>query len=262
MEAYQRVLNSRAKGRLTAQDYIDNFIIDFTELHGDKRFGDDKAIVAGIGKLKNMPITIIAQAKGRNAKERGMRNSGSPHPEGYRKALRLMKQAEKFKRPILCIVDTSGAYPGIEAEKRGQGQAIAENLYEMMTLKTPIISLFVGEGGSGGALALAIADRVFMLENAFYSVISPEGCASILWKNAKKKKEAAEALKLTADDLYKLGVADKVISEANFDEHGRFRNIHAMLEDLLYTEFTKLKDLTQAELLEARYEKFRKIGRI
>ena len=232
------------------------------ELHGDRRFGDDKAIVAGIGKLKNMPITVIAQAKGRSAKERGMRNSGSPHPEGYRKALRLMKQAEKFKRPILCIVDTSGAYPGIEAEKRGQGQAIAENLYEMMTLKTPIISLFVGEGGSGGALALAVADKVFMLENAFYSVISPEGCASILWKNAKKKKEAAEALKLTAEDLYELGVIDKVISESDFDENERFRNIYAMLEDLLYGEFTKLKAINEAELLEERYEKFRAIGRL
>lgn len=188
-----------------------------------------------------------------------MRNSGSPHPEGYRKALRLMKQAEKFKRPILCLVDTSGAYPGIEAEKRGQGQAIAENLYEMSALKTPIITLFIGEGGSGGALALAVADKVIMMENAYYSVISPEGCASILWKNPKKKKEAAQSLKLTADDMYKFKVAEYVIREA---ANGEPRLLFRKLEDIIYDEFKKLAILTEEELLAGRYEKFRKIGRI
>lgn len=250
---------SRAKGRLTGQDYIDGFIIDFMEFHGDRRFGDDNAIIGGIGKIKNMPVTVIAQAKGRSAKERGMRNSGSPHPEGYRKALRLMKQAEKFKRPILCLVDTSGAYPGIEAEKRGQGQAIAENLYEMSALKTPIITLFIGEGGSGGALALAVADKVIMMENAYYSVISPEGCASILWKNPKKKKEAAQSLKLTADDMYKFKVAEYVIREA---ANGEPRLLFRKLEDIIYDEFKKLAILTEEKLLAGRYEKFRKIGRI
>lgn len=259
MDAYERVAASRAKGRATAQDYIDNLIIDFEELHGDRRYGDDKAIVAGVGKLRNMPVTVIGQAKGRSARERGMRNSGSPHPEGYRKALRLMKQAEKFKRPVLCFVDTSGAYPGIEAEKRGQGLAIAENLYEMMTLKTPVISVFIGEGGSGGALALAVADKVIMLENAFYSVISPEGCASILWKNAKKKKEAAEALKLTAKDLHELDVAEYVVKERDTDRG--FRNVYSQLENLFYEEFSKLRQMSDDELLAARYEKFRKIGR-
>lgn len=259
MKAYERVMASRAKGRLTGQDYIDGFIIDFMEFHGDRRFGDDNAIIGGIGKIKNMPVTVISQAKGRSAKERGMRNSGSPHPEGYRKALRLMKQAEKFKRPILCLVDTSGAYPGIEAEKRGQGQAIAENLYEMSALKTPIITLFIGEGGSGGALALAVADKVIMMENAYYSVISPEGCASILWKNPKKKKEAAQSLKLTADDMYKFKVAEYVIREA---ANGEPRLLFRKLEDIIYDEFKKLAILTEEKLLAGRYEKFRKIGRI
>ena len=258
MKAYERVMASRAKGRLTAQDYIDGLIIDFMEFHGDRRYGDDKAIIGGIGKIKNMPITVITQAKGRYAKERGLRNSGSPHPEGYRKALRLMKQAEKFRRPILCLVDTSGAYPGIEAEKRGQGQAIAENLYEMSTLKTPVVTLFIGEGGSGGALALAVADKVIMMENAFYSVISPEGCASILWKNPKKKKEAAESLKLTADDMYKFEIAEHIIKEP---ADGNNRLLFRKLEDIIYDEFEKLSSMTDEKLLKNRYEKFRKIGR-
>lgn len=259
MNAYERVTEARAKGRPSAEEYIDKLIIDFCEFHGDRRYGDDRAIIGGIGKIKNLPITVIAQAKGRTAKERGLRNSGSPHPEGYRKALRLMKQAEKFGRPVLCIVDTSGAYPGIEAEKRGQGQAIAENLMEMMALKTPIITLFIGEGGSGGALALAVADKVIMLENAFYSVISPEGCASILWKNAKKKKEAAEALKLTAKDLHNLSVIEYVVDEYNADED--FKEIYGKLEDIIYSEFNQLKHLSERKLLDTRYEKFRKIGR-
>lgn len=258
--AYQRVEAARAKGRPTGRDYIENLISDFTEFHGDRRFGDDKAIVAGIGRLKNMPVTVIAMDKGRTTKEKVANNFGSPHPEGYRKALRQMKLAEKFHRPVLCIVDTSGAYPGIGAEERGQGQAIAENLMEMMTLKTPIISLFIGEGGSGGALALAVADRIYMMENAVYSVISPEGCASILWKDAKRMKEAAECLKLTAQDLKELGVADRVISEPEEFKAGsrQAKRVYYTLEDLLYEEFQWAKQRPVEQLLEERYQRFRK----
>ena len=258
-DAYERVKAARAKERPTGQDYIEHLISDFTELHGDRRYADDPAVITGIGKLKNMPVTVIAMEKGKTTKEKIKRNFGSMHPEGYRKALRHMKMAEKFKRPVFCIVDTSGAYCGIEAEERGQGQAIAENLMEMMTLKTPIISLFIGEGGSGGALGLAVADQVWMLENSFYSVISPEGCASILWKDAAKKKEAAESLKLTAADLYELGVADRVISEPDLPRD--FKKVYYLLEDLLYDAFRKSQNLPMEELLEKRYEKFRKVGR-
>ncbi|MBQ2867374.1 MAG: acetyl-CoA carboxylase carboxyltransferase subunit alpha [Firmicutes bacterium] len=258
--AYQRVEAARSKGRPTGRNYIDNLISNFTEFHGDRRFGDDKAIIAGIGKLKNLPITVIAMDKGQTTKEKVAKNFGSPHPEGYRKALRQMKLAEKFGRPILCIVDTSGAYPGIGAEERGQGLAIAENLMEMMSLKTPIISLFIGEGGSGGALALAVADRVFMMENAVYSVISPEGCASILWKDAKHMKEAAECLKLTAQDLKVLGVAEKVIPEPEEFKVGsrNEKRVYYLLEDLLYEEFMWAKKRPMEQLLEERYQRFRK----
>lgn len=259
-EAYKRVAMARAKGRPTGKDFIDNLIIDFTELHGDRRYGDDPAVITGIGKLKNMPVTVIAMEKGHTTKEKIRRNFGSMHPEGYRKALRQMKQAEKFGRPVLCIVDTSGAYCGIQAEERGQGQAIAENLMEMMTLKTPILSLFIGEGGSGGALGLAVADQVWMLENAFYSVISPEGCASILWKDASRMKEAAESLKLTAADLKELGVAEKVIREPELEKD--FRRVYYLLEDLIYDAFKKSKSLSEEELLEKRWKKFRDIGSI
>lgn len=258
MEAYKRVMAARAKGRATTQDYIDNLISDFMEFHGDRRYADDAAIIGGIGKLKNMPITVIGIEKGHTTKEKVKRNFGSAHPEGYRKALRLMKQAEKFNRPILCLIDTAGAYCGIEAEERGQALAIAENLMEMMTLKTPILSLFIGEGGSGGAIGLAVADQVWMLENAVYSVISPEGCASILWKDASKMKEAAQCLKLTAKELYELGVVEKVIKEK---EQGReFKKVYYLLEDLLFDAFEKALKLPKEELLESRYQRFRKIG--
>ncbi len=192
--AFDIVQKARSNSRQTGLDYINSILDDFTEFHGDRRYSDDASIVGGIGTLDGLPVTAIAIEKGHTAKERAMRNFGSPHPEGYRKALRLMKQAEKFHRPIICLVDTSGAYCGIGAEERGQGQAIAENLMEMMALKTPVVSIVIGEGGSGGALALAVADRVWMLESAIYSVISPEGCASILWKNAKLAAEAASCL--------------------------------------------------------------------
>ena len=206
MSAYDKVLLARAKGRATGLSYIDHIFEDFVELHGDRRFADDPAIVGGIATLGGKPVTVIAMEKGSDMKDKVRRNFGAPNPEGYRKALRLMKQAEKFRRPVVCFVDTSGAYCGLGAEERGQGQAIAENLVEMAGLKTPIVSILVGEGGSGGALALAVADQVWILENAVYSVISPEGCASILWKDAKKVKDAAECLRLTAQDMEELGV--------------------------------------------------------
>lgn len=266
MTAYERVAAARAKGRPTATEYINGILGSFTELHGDRRYGDDGAVIAGIGLLGDMPVTVIGLEKGNDIKDRIARNFGSAHPEGYRKALRQMKLAEKFKRPVICFVDTSGAYCGIEAESRGQGQAIAENLYEMMTLKAPIISVFIGEGGSGGALALAVADEVWMLENAVYSVISPEGCASILWKDPKRVKEAAECLKMTATDLVSLGAADKIIEESA-DFALTLARIAGMLAEKLHPlDFARLTDKERekktAEMLQKRYERFRKIGEI
>lgn len=252
--AYERVKIARDNKRPTGLDYIRHICSDFYELHGDRRFGDDPAVVGGIGYLRNIPITVIAIEKGHNAKERASRNFGAPNPEGYRKALRLMKQAEKFQRPVICFVDTSGAYCGIGAEERGQGQAIAENLMEMMTLRVPIISVFVGEGGSGGALALAVADRVWMLKNSVYSVISPEGCASILWKDAAKADIAAASLKLTADDAKRFGIIEKIISENDIGEISFFEQI----EKLLFDEIQFL--LKESNLTEKRYVRFRSIG--
>jgi len=252
MTAHKIVCKARASDRATTMDYTESIFSDFIEMHGDRRFGDDKSIVAGIGFLGNLPVTVVGVEKGRSIKERGIRNSGSPNPEGYRKALRQMKQAEKFKRPIVCFVDTPGAYCGIGAEERGQGQAIAENLATMMTLKVPIISIIIGEGGSGGALALAVADEVWMLENAIYSVISPEGCASILWKNVDLAMEASEYLKLTADHLHQLQVIDRVIPE----------NIQtfAFIKQQLELVIPKLLFLSPETLTASRYERFRKMG--
>ena len=213
MSAYEKVLLARAKDRPTGLSYIENIFEDFIELHGDRRFADDPAIVGGVATLNGEPVTVIAMEKGKDMRERVKRNFGSPNPEGYRKALRLMEQAEKFRRPVVCFVDTSGAFCGMGAEERGQGQAIAENLVTMAGLKTPIVSVLIGEGGSGGALALAVSDRVWILENAVYSVISPEGCASILWKDSKKVKDAADCLRLTAQDMMELGVVEQVIPE-------------------------------------------------
>ena len=227
---------------------------EFFELHGDRRFGDDAAIVGGVAYLGRQPVTVIAIEKGHTIKERNARLSGAPHPEGYRKALRLMQQAEKFQRPIICFVDTSGAYCGIGAEARGQGQAIAENLVEMMGFSVPIISIFIGEGGSGGALALGVANRVWMLEHSVYSVISPEGCASILWKDAKKADEAADNLKLTAQDAYRFGFIEKIISEKDLGSRIFYKDLQKMLID-------ELKILAQEDdLSESRYRRFRALG--
>lgn len=257
MGAYDKVQAARAKGRPTSMDYINNIFTDFVEFHGDRRFADDGAIVGGIGRLCGIPVTIIAQEKGKTTKDKVARNFGSPNPEGYRKALRLMKQAEKFKRPVICFVDTSGAYCGLGAEERGQAQAIAENLTEMMTLKTPIISVLVGEGGSGGALALAVSDEVWMLENAIYSVISPEGCASILWRDAKMVKEASECLRITAEDLFELGVIERIIPEGGKD----FSNTYMNLKTWLKKAIDDRSELSPELLTRKRYERFRKFGK-
>ena len=243
-----------AAGRPTGLDYIENLFEDFFELHGDRRYGDDRAVVAGIASLYEMPVTVIALEKGHTTKEKVARNFGSAHPEGYRKALRQMKLAEKFHRPVVCFVDTAGAYCGIEAEERGQGQAIAENLMEMMWLNTPVISVLIGEGGSGGALALAVANEVWMLENAVYSVISPEGCASILWKDTSKVQEAAESLRLTAQDLYKLGVVERVIPEEDTQE------MYAGLKRSLYDTLRAYCGGDKDSLAQRRYARFRSIG--
>lgn len=255
MEAYEKVQAARAKGRPTAIEYINNIITDFQELHGDRRYGDDGAIIGGIGRLCGESVTVIAQEKGVGTKDKIARNFGSPNPEGYRKALRLMKQAEKFHRPVICFVDTSGAYCGLGAEERGQGEAIAENLMEMMTLKTPVISVLVGEGGSGGALALAVSDEVWMMENSIYSVISPEGCASILWRDAKKVKEASECLKITAEDLYEMGVIERIIPESDKDD---FSAAFMQLQTWLKKAVDDKKNVPVDELVEKRYQRFRK----
>lgn len=251
---YQRIKLARSNKRPTGLDYIKNIFSDFIELHGDRRFGDDKAVVGGIARLGGNPVTVIAIEKGHAAKDRSYRNFGAPNPEGYRKALRLMKQAEKFGRPVICFVDTSGAYCGIGAEERGQGQAIAENLMEMSTLCVPVISILVGEGGSGGALALAVADRVWMLQNALYSVISPEGCASILWKDSSKAETAAAYLKMTAEDAKALGIIEKILSERDIGKKEFYDRIRALLTD-------QLAELSQdPDLVGKRYDRFRRIG--
>lgn len=255
-KAYDDVLAARAKDRPTGLDFIDALFPDFLELHGDRRFADDPSVVGGLALLGGKPVTVIATQRGRDTKERIRRNFGSPHPEGYRKALRLMKQAEKFRRPVLCLVDTAGAFCGIGAEERGQGQAIAENLLTMMALRTPILSVVIGEGGSGGALGLSAADEVWMLERAVYSVISPEGCANILWKDASRAAEAAENLRLTARDALELGVAERIVPEFDGDTGRLFDALRADLEGWC----ARSSALSPDALTQARYQRFRRIG--
>ena len=251
---FETVKLARGNNRPTGLDYIKNIFRGFIEFHGDRRFGDDPAIVGGIAWLNGAPVTVIAIEKGHTAKERSHRNFGAPNPEGYRKALRLMKQAEKFGRPVICFIDTSGACCGIGAEERGQGQAIAENLMEMSTLCVPVISILIGEGGSGGALALAVANQVWMLQNAVYSVISPEGCASILWKDAAKAADAAACLKLTAGDAKSLGIIDRILSENEIGTKLFYDRIRMLLSE-------ELRELTQdPDLVGKRYDRFRQIG--
>ena len=255
MSAYEKVKTARGSRRPTGADYIRNLFTNFIELRGDRRFGDDPAVVGGVGFLQKSPVTVIAIEKGHTAKERAYRNFGAPSPEGYRKALRLMKQAEKFGRPVICFVETSGAFCGSEAEERGQGQAIAENLMEMSTLCVPVISIVIGEGGSGGALALCVSDRVWMLENSIYSVISPEGCASILWKDSSHAPEAAENLHLTAEDAKMLGIIEEIIPENEIGTEAFYAGLKIKLAE-------ELRVLSaDPELVQTRYERFRGIGR-
>ena len=254
--AYERVRIARGAKRPTGMDYLQNVFHGFFELHGDRRYADDPAIVGGLAYLGATPVTVIAIEKGHTAKERIQRGFGAPQPEGYRKALRLMRQAEKFHRPVVCFVDTSGAGCNVGAEERGQGEAIAECLTTMSALQTPVLSILIGEGGSGGALALAAGDRVWMLENAVYSVISPEGCATILWKDAAKAEQAAEELKLTADDALALGVVESVILEAGLGEP----EFYDALAQRLMREIDALTEMPIQEVLSARYARFRRFG--
>lgn len=260
ISSWDKVQIARMVNRPTALEYIELIFDNFIEFHGDRYYKDDAAIVGGIALFDEIPVTVIAQQKGRNLNENVKRNFGMPNPDGYRKALRLMKQAEKFKRPIITFVDTPGAFCGIDSEERGQGEAIAKNLFEMSHLKTPIISVIIGEGGSGGALALAVADRVLMLEYAIYSILSPEGFASILWKDSSKAKEAAEVMKITASDLKSLGVIDKVINEPIGGAHKDKNKMANSIKEVLKEELNKLKDKDIKALINERYMKFRKIG--
>lgn len=258
-DAWERVTISRKNDRPVGQDYIRILFSDFLEFHGDRCYGDDTAIIGGIARFAGIPVTVIAQAKGKSTKENVAHHFGMPSPEGYRKALRLMKQAEKFKRPILLFVDTPGAFCGIEAEERGQGEAIARNLFEMSSMKVPILSVVIGEGGSGGALALAVADEVWMLENAIYSVLSPEGFASILWKDSKRASEAAAVMKLTAADLKKLGVIEAVIAEPEVYTEETMQSVVFVLQKKI-TEFLDTHcNFSPEELAAQRYERFRKM---
>ena len=264
-QAYDIVLGTRGKNRPVASDYITHLIEGFHEMHGDRRFGDDPSVIAGVGRIGGRPVTVIGVEKGTDTADKIRRNFGSAHPEGYRKALRQMKQAEKFRRPILCLVDTAGAFCGLDAEARGQGQAIAENLAEMMTLRTPILTMIIGEGGSGGAIGLSVANDVWMSEGAYYSVISPESCANILWKDASRAAEVAEALKLTASDLLELGVIERILPEP-CERTALQEEIPAAcmvtLREEIVAQLDALCALDDETLLSARYEKFRKIGRV
>lgn len=251
--AYEKVQLARGKGRPSGLSFIQNIFPDFIELHGDRRFADDPAVIGGIATLGGRAVTVIAIEKGADTKDKVYRNFGSPNPEGYRKALRLMKQAEKFHRPVITFVNTAGAFCGMEAEEGGQGEAIARNLYEMSGLKVPVITFMIGEGGSGGALALAAADRVYMLENAVYSILSPEGFASIIYKDAKKAPQASEIMKLTAQELFTAGLVDGVIAEGDRS----FSDIARMLEK----ELGILGRMKSKELVNSRYDKFRNIDR-
>ena len=257
---WQRAQIARHQQRPYTLDYVNYLFTDFLELHGDRGFADDKAIVAGLAKYHGRPVAVVGHQKGRDTKQRLARNFGQPKPEGYRKALRVMQLAAKFGRPILSFVDTPGAYPGIDAEERGQGEAIARNLREMVRLPVPIIVTVTGEGGSGGALAIAVGDKVNILENSFYSVISPEGCASIIWRDATKAETAAAAMKITAKDLKDLGIVDEIIPEPDGGAHSDHEGAARLLDDVLDRQLVALTNQPTRELLAARYEKFRKMG--
>ena len=254
MKIAKIVRKAREQSRLTALDFAVGIFDDFIELHGDRSFRDDGAVIGGIGWLGRQAVTVVGIQKGKSLQDNLNRNFGQPHPEGYRKALRLMKQAEKFGRPIVTFINTAGAYPGVGAEERGQGEAIARNLMEMSDLKVPIIAIIIGEGGSGGALALAVADRVWMLENSIYAVLSPEGFASILWKDGSRAMEAAELMKITSHELLEMEVVDKVISESGISS----KELLARVKNELELEVERLKSMPLEKLLEERYQRFRK----
>ena len=301
LTAWERVEIARNPKRKTALDYINEIFDEFIELHGDRCYGDDKAMVCGLGRIENQNYTIIAEQKGRNTKENIERNFGMPNPESYRKAIRMMKQAEKFNRPVITFIDTKGAYPGVEAEQRGQGEAIAKSMFEMAKLTVPVIAIVIGEGSSGGALAIGVANKVIMLENAIYSILSPEGYSSILWKDSSRFKEAADRMKLTANDLYDMGIIETVIKESieNYTieknqninktmdiemkpnmqveeirktlkenkindnekiEKELFKNITGKIKQEIQTTVQELKSKTNDEIVEERYQKFRKIS--
>lgn len=260
ISALDRVNIARKAERPKSLDYINKIFTNFIELHGDRYFGDDKSIIGGIAELDEIPVTVIGEQKGKNAKENIERNFGMPNPEGYRKALRLMKQAEKFNRPIITFIDTPGAYPGIGAEERGQGEAIASSMLEMASLTVPTISIIIGEGSSGGALALGLGNKVLMLENAIYSILSPEGYASILWKDASRAKEAAEKMKLTAKDLKEMNVIDEIIKEPEIEENEGFEVVSQNLKDEILKAIKKYAKMKPEDIKEERYQKFRNMG--
>lgn len=260
LKPWQRVQIARHPERPTTLDYIEEIFTDFIEFHGDRLYGEDEAVVTGIARFHGLPVTVIGQQRGKNTKDNIRRNFGMPHPEGYRKALRHMKQADKFNRPIITFIDTKGAYPGKAAEERGQSEAIARNLVEMAGLKVPIICIVIGEGGSGGALALGVGDHIHMLENSTYSVISPEGAAALLWKDSSQAEKAAESLKITAPDLKELGVIDEIIEEPLGGAHRNPGVQAANMEKVIQQSLEDLKGLTGEELIEQRWEKFKKIG--
>ena len=266
LTAWERVEIARNPKRKTALDYISEIFDEFIELHGDRCYGDDKAMVCGLGRIENQNYTIIAEQKGRNTKENIERNFGMPNPESYRKAIRIMKQAEKFNRPVITFIDTKGAYPGVEAEQRGQGEAIAKSMFEMAKLTVPVIAIVIGEGSSGGALAIGVANKVIMLENAIYSILSPEGYSSILWKDSSRFKEAADRMKLTANDLYDMGIIETIIKEPDIKDGKKtsqsvdFEMIASEIKKEIQTTVREFKNKTKDEIVEERYQKFRKIS--
>ena len=257
---WQKVEIARNPKRKTSIEYIEQIFDEFIELHGDRNFKDDQAIICGLARIGNQNYTIIAEQKGRSTKENVLRNFGMPNPERYRKAIRFMKQAEKFNRPVITFIDTKGAYPGVGAEERGQGEAIAKSMFEMAKLKVPVISIVIGEGSSGGALAIGVSNKIYMLENAIYSILSPEGYSSILWKDSNRYEEAAEKMKLTAKDLYEMKVIDTIIPEPVEMKESDFEQVIKTIKQEIETDIAKMQEKTKEEIVEERYQKFRNLG--
>ena len=257
---WQKVEIARNPKRKTSIEYIEKIFDEFIELHGDRSFKDDQAIICGLARIGNQNYTIIAEQKGRSTKENVLRNFGMPNPESYRKAIRFMKQAEKFNRPVITFIDTKGAYPGVGAEERGQGEAIAKSMFEMAKLKVPVISIVIGEGSSGGALAIGVSNKIYMLENAIYSILSPEGYSSILWKDSSRYKEAAEKMKLTANDLYEMKVIDTIIPEPIEMQESDFDKVAKTIKNEIKKDVEKMQKQTKDAIVEQRYQKFRNLG--